>query len=106
MYCGFKNTPAFEPFKAFLDNKLAETKLDKLNIAYSREGIKQYVSNLVNIDADVIAKKLTESSVIMICGSLSMQKDILQVLEHICQENTNHPLSFYQSRNQILTDCY
>jgi len=106
LYCGFKNTPAFEPFKAFLDNKLAETKLDKLNIAYSREGIKQYVSNLVNIDADVIAKKLTESSVIMICGSLSMQKDILLVLECICQEKTNHPLSFYQSRNQILTDCY
>lgn len=106
LYCGFKNTPAFEPFNEFLNKQLVEAKLTKLNVAYSREGNKQYVSDLIHIDADIIAKKLIESSVIMICGSLSMQKDILLVLERICQENTNHPLSFYQSRNQILTDCY
>jgi len=106
LYCGFKNAPAFEPFNEFLNKKLVEAKLTKLNVAYSREGNRQYVSDLINIDADIIAKKLIESSVIMICGSLSMQKDILLILERICQENTNHPLSFYQSRNQILTDCY
>ncbi|KQR70918.1 PepSY domain-containing protein [Pedobacter sp. Leaf176] len=106
LYCGFKNTSAFEPFNEFLNTKLLEAKLIKLNVAYSREGNKQYVSDLVSIDSGLIAKKLIESSVIMICGSLSMQKDILLVLQRICRENTDHPLSFYQSRNQILTDCY
>jgi len=106
LYCGFKNTTAFEPFNGFLKTKLAEAKLSKLSIAYSREGNRQYVSDLVNIDSDMIAKKLIDSSVIMICGSLSMQKDVLVILEQICLEKTKHPLSFYQSRNQILTDCY
>lgn len=106
LYCGFKNSTSFEPFGAFLTDKLAESKLSKMNIAYSREGIKQYVSDLVSVDADTIAQKLTQSAVVMICGSLSMQKDVLIVLAKICIDKTGHPLSFYQSRNQILTDCY
>ncbi|MCZ4222501.1 PepSY domain-containing protein [Pedobacter rhodius] len=106
LYCGFKNTLSFEPFSAFLTGKVAESKLSKLNVAYSRAGVKQYVSDLVAVDADVIAQKLTESATVMICGSLSMQKDVLMVLAKICIDKTGHPLSFYQSRNQILTDCY
>lgn len=106
LYCGFKGETAFKPFHDFLDLKLSESKLSKLNIAYSREGNKQYVSHLVALDAELIAKSLIQSAVIMICGSLSMQKDILLILAQICSDRTEHPLSFYQSRNQILMDCY
>ncbi|WP_316829848.1 PepSY domain-containing protein [Pedobacter aquatilis] len=106
LYCGFKNTASFKPFEEFLKAKVGDSKLNKLNVAYSREGVKQYVSDLVAADAVLLAKSLTESAVVMICGSLSMQKDILNVLEQICIERTGNPLSFYQSRNQILTDCY
>ncbi|RYD78406.1 MAG: hypothetical protein EOP55_07225 [Sphingobacteriales bacterium] len=106
LYCGFKNTSSSKPFAKFLDQKLSESKLQKLDIAYSRFGVKQYVSDLVALDAALIAEKLIDSSVIMICGSLSMQKDVLSVLATICSEKTPHPLSFYQSRNQILMDCY
>ena len=106
LYCGFKNTSSSKPFAKFLDQKLSESKLQKLDIAYSRFGVKQYVSDLIALDAALIAEKLIDSSVIMICGSLSMQKDVLSVLATICSEKTPHPLSFYQSRNQILMDCY
>ena len=47
-----------------------------------------------------------KTSASLICGSLSMQKDIVRILEEVCLEKTGQPLSFYQSRNQVLTDCY
>lgn len=106
LYCGFKMESSFDPFMEFLNTKLKESKLLKLNVAYSRVGEKQYVSHLISKDAELIAKSLKQSAVIMLCGSLSMQKDILIILSQICLEKTGHPLSFYQSRNQILMDCY
>jgi sulfite reductase (NADPH) flavoprotein alpha-component len=106
LYCGFKGASSFEPFDDFLNARLNDSKLSKLNVAYSREGNKQYVSDLISRDAGQIADSLMQAAVIMICGSLSMQKDILGILEQICLEKTGHSLSFYQSRNQILMDCY
>lgn len=106
LYCGFKGASSFEPFAEFLSIKLRESKLTKLNQAYSREGARQYVSHLVALDADFVSSTLINKGVIMICGSLSMQKDILIILEKICSEKTGKALSFYQSRNQILMDCY
>ena len=106
LYCGFRNVFSFEPFNKFLNAKLQESKITVIKPAYSREGKKQYVSDLIGLDADFIAKSLIESAVIMICGSLAMQKDVVIILEQICLEKTGQPLSFYQSRNQVLTDCY
>lgn len=106
LYCGFRNVFSFEPFNKFLNAKLQESKITVIKPAYSREGNKQYVSDLIGLDADFIAKSLIESAVIMICGSLAMQKDVVIILEQICLEKTGQPLSFYQSRNQVLTDCY
>ncbi|MFC4210416.1 PepSY domain-containing protein [Pedobacter lithocola] len=106
LYCGFQTTSSFEPFKEFLNVKLRESKLNKLNVAYSRAEAKQYVSHLIATNADLVVQNLLSGGVIMICGSLSMQKDILVILDEICASQTEHPLSFYQSRNQILMDCY
>ncbi|RNL56126.1 PepSY domain-containing protein [Pedobacter jejuensis] len=106
LYCGFQTASSFEPFKEFLSNKLRESKLSKLNVAYSRAESKQYVSHLIASDSALIAENLLNGGVVMICGSLSMQKDILVILDEVCATQTNNPLSFYQSRNQILMDCY
>ncbi|GGI25500.1 PepSY domain-containing protein [Pedobacter mendelii] len=106
LYCGFKKSSSFEPFTEYLNTKLNQSKLTNLNVAYSREGKKQYVSHLIELDSELIAEALLNKAVIMICGSLSMQKDILLILDKICLKKTDKPLSFYQSRNQILMDCY
>ena len=106
LFCGFRENSSFEPFQAFLNKMHGEEKVSDFKIAFSREGNKQYVSDLINIDAAFVAQSLVESAVIMICGSLSMQKDIVSILEETCLEKTGQPLSFYQSRNQVLTDCY
>ncbi|GAB3247847.1 hypothetical protein GCM10027347_03770 [Larkinella harenae] len=106
LYGGFRDQQSFEIYQRFLEESKSAQKLKQLHIAFSREGEKQYVSNLIARDADFIGNVLASQGVLMICGSLSMQKDVLELLETICQTQLNNGVSFYQSRNQVLMDCY
>ena len=89
-----------------MDNYLATGHLTKLHIAYSREQEKQYVKDLLHRDGLFIAQTLKDNGVIMICGSLAMQQNVTEFLETICQSENGKSLSFYQSHNQVLMDCY
>ena len=42
----------------------------------------------------------------MICGSVAMEKAVTEVLEAICREHLEKPLSYYQNKGQIKSDCY
>jgi sulfite reductase (NADPH) flavoprotein alpha-component len=106
LYCGFRDRSSFQPYQSLLEKNIQSKKLTQLNIAYSREGNKEYVKNLLEKDASFVASTLTNKGVIMLCGSLAMQHDVLAFLEIICKEKNNKPLSFYQSHKQILMDCY
>lgn len=83
-----------------------EHKLTDFKIAYSRQNESQYVMDLIRKDGDLFAKELEKGSVIMICGSLAMQRDVELVLDAICIEKNNKKLLFYKDNNQLLTDCY
>ncbi|MFD2288931.1 FAD-binding oxidoreductase [Pedobacter petrophilus] len=104
LYCGFKNKDSFSLYENPLNTELS--KLAKLNVAYSREGEKQYVKDLLAKDASFIGDTLNNNGVIMLCGSLSMQKDVIAWLEDACTQFTTQDISYYQSRGQILMDCY
>jgi sulfite reductase (NADPH) flavoprotein alpha-component len=106
LYCGFRAATSFELYQASIDNNIANKKLSSLNLAYSREGNKQYVSDLVRRDQDFIAATMANNGVIMICGSLAMQKDIIELLAIVFKEKNNQEVSYYQSQNRILMDCY
>lgn len=106
LYCGFRENASFGMYKSFLEENMASQKLSKLQVAFSRENEKQYVSDLLMRDADSVAQSLQKGGVIMLCGSLSMQKDVLALLENICPNRTGKSVSFYQSHGQILMDCY
>ena len=106
LYCGFRHSNSFNVYQEFLESCRAAQKLTSLHVAYSREGDKQYVSNLLTRDADLLTKVLLMKGVLMLCGSLAMQQDVLDLLETICQTKLGHSVSHYQSRNQILMDCY
>ena len=104
LYCGFRDKNSFNLYESILNS---ETQILKtLHVAYSREGIKQYVKDLLFSDVDFVYKTLTDGGFIMLCGSLSMQKDVIDWLENVCQEKEGKSLSFYQSRGQVLMDCY
>jgi len=104
LYCGFKNKDSFSLYENALNAELA--KLTKLSVAYSREGEKQYVKDLLAKDAAFICETLSNNGVVMLCGSLSMQKDVIAWLEDMCAQLNAKDVSYYQSRGQILMDCY
>jgi sulfite reductase (NADPH) flavoprotein alpha-component len=106
LYCGFRESASFSIYQDFLDAQKAAQQLTNLHVAYSREGQKQYVSDLITRDADFIANVLAMNGVLMICGSLAMQKDVLDLLENICQTALGKSVSYYQSHGQVVMDCY
>ena len=106
LYCGFRGLSSFELYKESIHKNIGYEKLSQLHIAYSRESGKQYVKDLLFHDAAFVTETLKNKGVIMICGSLSMQQNVIELLESICQSNNGKGVSFYQAHNQILMDCY
>ena len=106
LYCGFRHNSSFAVYQTFLETSQADDKLTSLHVAYSREGYKQYVSDLLTRDADFFADVLMKNGVLMLCGSLAMQKDVLSLLNTICQQRLGQPISYYQAHSQVLMDCY
>lgn len=104
LYCGFRNKASFTLYENAI-NKEANL-LTSLHVAYSREGEKQYVKDLLLKDQSFVCQTLKDNGVIMLCGSLSMQKDVIELLEQLCQQDQQKSISYYQSRGQILMDCY
>ncbi len=106
LYCGFRHQTSFDVYRTLLETSRQSGKLTSLHVAYSREGDRQYVSDLLTRDADQIASLLETNGVVMICGSLAMQRDVFALLETICQTKLGQLLSYYQAHGQVLTDCY
>lgn len=106
LYCGFRYRSSFAPFAAAMESALANKQLSGLQVAYSREGEKQYVKDLLARDVTFIAQTLAQGGVLMLCGSLSMQHDVIEWLDIICQAQNGKTISFYQSHGQVLMDCY
>lgn len=106
LYCGFRGRLPYAPYHDFLNNEQITGKIDRISLALSREENKQYVSDQLAADRQFVAETLVKGGFIMLCGSLAMQKDVLGLLEFICTEHTPHQLSWYQSRGQLLMDCY
>ncbi|WP_457271182.1 flavodoxin domain-containing protein [Pedobacter sp. UYEF25] len=106
LYCGFKDGSSFKPYKQQLEGNLEKNKLMRLHVAFSRAGNKQYVSDLIEKDAAFLHETLTTGGKILICGSLSMQKDVFRALEETAKQTVGRDLAYYQARKQILSDCY
>lgn len=105
LYCGFRTQKAFDRYQPFLDQQINAGKLEQYNLALSRATTKTYVSDLLLQDANKIATLLKDNGTIMICGSLTMMRDVLQLVKQICD---SHQLDYesFQQNGQILTDCY
>lgn len=106
LYCGFRNDLSFNVYRPLLDHSIEKQKLNQLHLAFSREGERKYVRDIISRDEVFVARTLVEGGAIMICGSLAMEQNVIELLEDICQRLNRKSLDFYQSRNQILTDCY
>ncbi|PNW30177.1 PepSY domain-containing protein [Formosa algae] len=107
LYWGGRRKASFKMYKDIIQDGLQHNKLQKLEIAYSQEDEhKVYVQHLLERDAEHVAQVLKQKGVIMICGSIAMQKDVLLVLEAICGRHLEQPLSVYKNKGQLKLDCY
>lgn len=107
LYAGFRYRNVLtENYQDFAAAEIKSTRLSSFNMAYSRVENGQYVMDLISIDATKIVNILANGGVMMICGSLAMQRDVEQVLENLTLAMNNKPLSFYKEQKQLLSDCY
>ncbi|MBT0606711.1 PepSY domain-containing protein [Aequorivita echinoideorum] len=73
---------------------------------FSREASKKYVQDLVAQSGNKILNTVKNNGCIMICGSLSMQHGVLEVLEEILKKNPSLSLDVLMQKGQLKMDCY
>jgi len=107
LYWGGRNEKSFSLYKPFIEKQLEKNHLQQFHPAYSRnEKSKIYVQDLIAKQKDSIATSLNNKAIFMICGSVIMQKEVIETLNEICTEKLNKPLSHFQNKGQLLMDCY
>ncbi len=103
---GGKTKTSFELYNSFISRGLKEKKMIDLHLAFSQDKDKMYVQDIVNQQGSFFATLLENNGVVMICGSVAMQKGVIEILESICQKHLHKPLSYFQNKKQIRMDCY
>ncbi|QYS89403.1 hypothetical protein [Flavobacterium davisii] len=107
LYAGFRNNNSFvQNLQHQIKSFRKEGKLQEFKLALSREENRTYVTDLINHDLAFVFQLLKEGGILMICGSLAMQKDIEKLLENHAFIYEAENVEFYKSTRQILTDCY
>lgn len=106
LYSGFRTeTETVSGYKKFANEMMEKQQLQSFHLALSREMNHDYVMNLIKRDTDFFIDLLTHGGVVMICGSLAMQKDVEFALDEILSQTALN-ISDYKAKGQILTDCY
>ncbi|KRB59687.1 PepSY domain-containing protein [Flavobacterium sp. Root186] len=107
LYSGFRmETPTLQAYKKFAGIMIQKEHLDNFHVALSREAEHIYVMDLIKRDTAFFIDLLKQGGVIMICGSLAMQKDVETILNELCLVNGTATLLDYKNKGQLLTDCY
>ncbi len=74
---------------------------------FSREANeKRYVQDLVREQADVVLRNFENNGTCMICGSLSMQNDVLDEIDRLLRERSKITLDILVQKGQLKMDCY
>ncbi len=106
LYCGFRtDNELVKRFSEIAKSHITDGRLHSFHLALSREKSPRYVMDLIDRDKKALLKLLENKGVIMICGSLKMQKDVEMMLGYVC-ENNLEKFEAYKANGQILTDCY
>ena len=98
-------TETVSGYKTFASEMMQKQHLQSFHLALSREENHFYVMDLIKRDADFFIDLLVNNGVIMICGSLAMQKDVESTLDALLV-GKNKSIIDYKNNSQVLTDCY
>ncbi|AXT18331.1 FAD-binding oxidoreductase [Flavobacteriaceae bacterium AU392] len=107
LFWGGRNKTSLELYNDIIETAKKTRRLSTLNIAYSQEKEERvYVQDLIFEEAEFMANVLKNKGVVLICGSVAMQNQVIKVLERITKTQLNLPISEFQNREQIRMDCY
>jgi len=107
LYSGFRmETPTLMAYKKFAGIMIQKEHLDNFHVALSREAEHIYVMDLIKRDSSFFTNLFKKGGVVMICGSLAMQKDVEAILSELCLSKGLKTLEEYKANKQLLADCY
>ena len=106
LFWGTRTQASVNIYDAYLNEAKHKQLLTTCNIAYSKEGNKAYVQDIIAQKDNIIASVLEQKGVVMICGSVAMQTSVLDQLDTICQSNFSNNVSYFIDNGQIKMDCY
>jgi sulfite reductase (NADPH) flavoprotein alpha-component len=107
LFWGGSTKKSLEIYQNYINTSLENKRLDSFNAAFSQEQKEKiYVQDLLLNKSEFLANILKNGNIIMICGSISMQKGVTKVLEEISKNHFQTSLKKFEGNNQILTDCY
>ncbi|AEI50980.1 PepSY domain-containing protein [Runella slithyformis] len=79
---------------------------DNRYLVFSRENDNAYVQDLLLRRESEVAEVLKENGTIMICGSRTMLKGVLETIEKITASNALPSTEELRKQHRLLTDCY
>ncbi|AFU68686.1 NADPH-dependent sulfite reductase flavoprotein cytochrome subunit CysJ-like protein [Psychroflexus torquis ATCC 700755] len=106
LFWGGRTVASSAIYDDILKGIISKNENNTIHKSHSREGSKEYVQNLVIQQKDSVLKTVQEGGVVMICGSLAMQHDVLDVLESLLAEHSATSLDELQHNGQLKMDCY
>ena len=101
LFWGGRTPASYSIYEPYLLGK--ESQVTKV---YSKEKEKQYVQDVLLQEKALVIKTLKKNGVVLICGSVAMQKGVIEALQKIITENNLPSFSKLQQKGQILMDCY
>ncbi|MEM9143372.1 MAG: PepSY domain-containing protein [Bacteroidota bacterium] len=102
LFLGLRRAASLDLYQGLLPQE----RLASFHLVTSREEKRQYVQDALREKSPWVAQQLKEGAVLMLCGGLSMQNAVLEVLEAACREYLDLPLSEFENQEQLKMDCY
>jgi len=106
LFWGGRTEESFKIYNDLIEENLKNNKLKEVHLAYSKQSNSEYVQDLIIKNEKLIAESLKNEGVIMICGSVNMQREVIDILAEISSDKLKTPLSEYENMEQIKMDCY
>ena len=107
LFFGIKSKESLQLYNPYLSGLTNSNAINKVRYAFSQDPIekKQYVQDVLAEEHKYLCKALENDFVVLICGSIAMQKNVLRMIERLLNDSTTS-LEKCQQNGQILFDCY
>lgn len=107
LFWGGKTKDSLKIYEDFINVELENKSLSSFYPVFSQEQQQKiYVQDILKNHTELVTNVLKKGNVIMICGSIAMQKGVTGQLETIVKQYLKTYLNQFIKSGQIKTDCY